>query len=62
MLEQKKEWLRNMNKLIVMYKENRKNPENTWSGTSYALRKALEKHTEVIFIDSTDTPVMTFIS
>lgn len=51
-----------MNKLIVMYKENRKNPENTWSGTSYALRKALERYAEVIFIDSSDTPVMTFFS
>ena len=40
-----------MKKLIVMYSEDKKNPTNTWSGTSYSLRKALEKKIEVIFID-----------
>lgn len=51
-----------MNSLIVMYKENRDNPENTWSGTSYALRKALEKYADIVFIDSSDTRIMVLIS
>lgn len=40
-----------MEKLVVMYSENRNNPMNTWSGTSYSLRKALEEKFDVIFID-----------
>lgn len=40
-----------MEKLVVMYSENRKNPTNTWSGTSYSLRQALAKKAEIIFID-----------
>lgn len=40
-----------MQKLVVMYSENRKNPTNTWSGTSYSLRQALAKNVEIIFID-----------
>lgn len=40
-----------MKKLVVMYSENRDNPKNTWSGTSYSLRKALEKKFDIIFID-----------
>lgn len=39
-------------KLIVLYNEDRKNPRNTWSGTSYSLRRALEKYVDIIFIDS----------
>lgn len=58
----KKEYRHNMNSLIVMYKENKDNPENTWSGTSYALRKALEKYTDIVFIDSSDTRIMIFLS
>lgn len=37
--------------LIVMYKDNRKSPRSTWSGTSYALRSALEKYYHIIFVD-----------
>lgn len=51
-----------MDKLIVMYRENKSSPENTWSGTSYALRKALEKYVDVIFIDCPDTLLMTFMN
>lgn len=40
-----------MNKLIVLYPEDKNNAKNSWSGTSYSLRKALEKYYDVIFID-----------
>lgn len=40
-----------MQKLVVMYSENRKNPTNTWSGTSYSLRQALAENVEIIFVD-----------
>lgn len=49
------------NKLIVMYKEKTENPENTWSGTSYSLRKALEKYVDVIFVNVADTALMSYI-
>lgn len=42
------------NKLIVLYEEDRKDPKNTWSGTSYQLREALKEYYDVIFIDSYD--------
>lgn len=40
-----------MQKLVVMYSENRKNPKNTWSGTSYSLRQALAENVEIFFVD-----------
>lgn len=40
-----------MQKLVVMYSENRKNPKNTWSGTSYSLRQALAENVELFFVD-----------
>ena len=42
-------------KLIVLYEENKTNPKNTWSGTSYQLREALKDYYDVVFIDSHDT-------
>ena len=44
-----------MNKLVVLYNEDKLNPKNTWSGTSYSLRTALEKYCDVIFVDSSRT-------
>lgn len=40
-----------MKKLIVMYSVNRKDPEGTWSGTSYSLMTALQKFYDVTLID-----------
>lgn len=45
------------NKLIVLYEENKLDPKNTWSGTSYELREALKSYFEIIFIDSSDTKI-----
>lgn len=47
----RKEEQTNMKKLVVMYTEDPYNPKNTWSGTSYSLRKALEKYVDVIFVN-----------
>lgn len=41
--------------LIVMYKENKDDPKNSWSGTSYNLKEALKNYYDVIFIDTNDT-------
>lgn len=41
-------------KLIVLYEENKNDPKNTWSGTSYQLREALKEYYDVIFVDSHD--------
>lgn len=40
--------------LIVMYKENKENPKNSWSGTSFNLREALKNYYDVIFVDTND--------
>lgn len=40
-----------MEKLIVMYSVNRKDPNGTWSGTSYSLMTALQKFYDVTLID-----------
>lgn len=40
-----------MNKLIVMYTIDHKNPKNTWSGTSYSLTEALKNFFEVEVVD-----------
>lgn len=40
-----------MNKLVIMYSIDRKNPTNTWSGTSYSLTEAISKYVEVINVD-----------
>lgn len=49
------------NKLIVLYEENKNNPKNTWSGTSYQLREALKEYFDVIFIDSSDVFLLRII-
>lgn len=49
------------NKLIVLYEEDKKDPKNTWSGTSYQLREALKEYYEVIFIDSYDIAPIRFL-
>lgn len=47
--------------LIVMYEEDKKNPTNTWSGTSYQLREALKDFYDVVFIDSYDIKPLKFL-
>ena len=45
-------------KLIVLYEEDKNNPKNTWSGTSYQLREALKNYFDVIFVDSNDPKLL----
>ena len=48
----------NQDTLIVMYEENRSAPQNTWSGTSYQLRIALEKYFCVEFVNLYDGKIL----
>lgn len=47
--------------LLVLYKENKDNPKNSWSGTSYCLREALKKYVGVIFVDTNDNFLLRLI-
>ena len=47
--------------LIVLYEEDKINPKNTWSGTSYQLRESLNEYYDVIFIDSKDSAFASII-
>lgn len=50
-----------MNKLIILYEENKDNPIGTWSGTPFQLREALKKYYDVIFVDSSDTKLLSIL-
>ena len=49
------------NKLIVLYEENKNNPVGTWSGIPYQLRESLQDYFDVIFVDSSDTKLLSII-